>query len=255
MDNIDELIERVRPILGVGKEVANALETLRKRLADLESQYESRKFAQRQAETDKSDAVNSLAAANAEIERLNGTLREADERLDAYINESDELRFRLKIATSSIDNVALHLNQKLSAAQAEIGRLREALTKCCDKKLHAHIVAEKALSLPSDTTALHAYVKDIEQSRDWYKRRVDLLQEWQSKMRDPERTIVCDIIANGLTMEEGGRYSIDKDTSLHAYGKRIAENTLKLCQAKLNKWHMHDTAECLGKIDIEELGK
>ena len=29
-------------------------------------------------------------------------------------------------------------------------------------------------------------------------------------MRDPERTIVCDIIANGLTMPEGGRYEIGK---------------------------------------------
>jgi hypothetical protein len=47
-------------------------------------------------------------------------------------------------------------------------------------------------------------------SRDFYKRRCDLLQWWQSKMRDPERTIVCDILANGQTLppeHAGDRYA------------------------------------------------
>lgn len=62
------------------------------------------------------------------------------------------------------------------------------------------------------------YIKKIEDliqerddacsSRDFYKRRADALQEWQSKMRDPERTIVCDILANGHTLEPtGDRYT------------------------------------------------
>ncbi len=42
----------------------------------------------------------------------------------------------------------------------------------------------------------------------FYKRRCDALQKWQSKMRDPERTIVCDILANGCTLEPAGdRYT------------------------------------------------
>lgn len=41
-------------------------------------------------------------------------------------------------------------------------------------------------------------------SRDFYKRRVEALQQWQSSMRDPERIIVCDIIANGCTLEPAG---------------------------------------------------
>jgi hypothetical protein len=49
---------------------------------------------------------------------------------------------------------------------------------------------------------------DARSSRDFYKRRADALQEWQSKMRDPERTIVCDILANGCTLEPAGdRYT------------------------------------------------
>lgn len=48
---------------------------------------------------------------------------------------------------------------------------------------------------------------DALRSLDFYRRRVEALQTWQSKMRDPERTIVCDIIANGRTLEPaGGRY-------------------------------------------------
>lgn len=50
---------------------------------------------------------------------------------------------------------------------------------------------------------------DARSSRDFYKRRADALQQWQSKMRDPERTIVCDILANGCTLEPAGdRYAI-----------------------------------------------
>jgi len=49
---------------------------------------------------------------------------------------------------------------------------------------------------------------DALKSREFYKRRCDALQKWQSKMRDPERTIVCDILANGRTLEPAGdRYT------------------------------------------------
>jgi hypothetical protein len=49
---------------------------------------------------------------------------------------------------------------------------------------------------------------DARSSRDFYKRRADALQKWQSKMREPERTIVCDILANGHTLEPAGdRYT------------------------------------------------
>jgi hypothetical protein len=49
---------------------------------------------------------------------------------------------------------------------------------------------------------------DARSSRDFYKCRADALQQWQSEMRDPERTIVCDILANGCTLEPAGdRYT------------------------------------------------
>jgi hypothetical protein len=47
-----------------------------------------------------------------------------------------------------------------------------------------------------------------DRSAQFYRRRCELLQQWQAKMRDPERTIVCDILANGQMLPDpnGTRY-------------------------------------------------
>lgn len=56
--------------------------------------------------------------------------------------------------------------------------------------------------------ALNARIAELERSRDFYKRRCDLLQQWQARMRDPERTLVCDVLANGQVLPDpnGTRY-------------------------------------------------
>lgn len=41
----------------------------------------------------------------------------------------------------------------------------------------------------------------LEHEASFYRRRVQALEQWQSRMRDPERTVVCDIIANGFTLD------------------------------------------------------
>jgi hypothetical protein len=43
-------------------------------------------------------------------------------------------------------------------------------------------------------------IEGLQQSLEWYKKRANMLQCWQSSMRDPERKIVCDILANGFTL-------------------------------------------------------
>jgi hypothetical protein len=43
-------------------------------------------------------------------------------------------------------------------------------------------------------------IADLEQSLEFYRTRMNNLQCWQSSMRDPERKIVCDILANGFTL-------------------------------------------------------
>lgn len=57
-------------------------------------------------------------------------------------------------------------------------------TTCAMRAQAAPAVADKQLSDALDSLA-------------FYRRRCELLQSWQSKMRDPERTIICDILANG----------------------------------------------------------
>jgi exonuclease VII small subunit len=54
----------------------------------------------------------------------------------------------------------------------------------------------------------------LETSLNFYKQRCELLQQVQKYMRDPERTIVCDILANNslLPDPEGKRYSKDLKT-------------------------------------------
>ncbi|MCA8917258.1 MAG: hypothetical protein KDB90_17840 [Planctomycetes bacterium] len=51
-------------------------------------------------------------------------------------------------------------------------------------------------------------IDKIRDSRDWYKRRVEMLQQEQTRMRDPERTLVCDILANCALLPDpnGERY-------------------------------------------------
>ena len=53
-------------------------------------------------------------------------------------------------------------------------------------------------------------MRRLENEANFYRRRCEALQAWQSSMRDPERVIVCDILANGFTLDQpfaGDRYA------------------------------------------------
>lgn len=54
------------------------------------------------------------------------------------------------------------------------------------------------------------YCKRLYDERQFYIRRFDKLQKEQQRMRDPERTMVCDILANGALLHDpsGTRYGI-----------------------------------------------
>ena len=47
-----------------------------------------------------------------------------------------------------------------------------------------------------DARKLREYNHGLANEVKFYKRRVEMLQREQKRMRDPERTLVCDIIAN-----------------------------------------------------------
>ena len=48
--------------------------------------------------------------------------------------------------------------------------------------------------------AVDAIAREVRRAA-WFKQRCDALQDAQKHMRDPERKMVCDILANGKTFE------------------------------------------------------
>ncbi len=58
---------------------------------------------------------------------------------------------------------------------------------------------EQTVSLEELKDKLEATKKSL----DWYQKRCGELQDAQAKMRDPERTMVCDILANGSLLHDG----------------------------------------------------
>ena len=57
-------------------------------------------------------------------------------------------------------------------------------------------------------------IEILQGSLNFYEQRCKLLQQVQKYMRDPERTVVCDILANNglLPDPEGKRYGLDLRT-------------------------------------------
>jgi hypothetical protein len=59
---------------------------------------------------------------------------------------------------------------------------------------------KEAREQQQEITSSADIIADLERSLEFYKARMNNLQCWQSSMRDPERKIVCDILANGVTL-------------------------------------------------------
>lgn len=62
------------------------------------------------------------------------------------------------------------------------------------------------MSLENDNYNLSRMLKDAEESRDFYKRRVELLEREKFRMRHPEMMLVCDILANAALSPDVLRY-------------------------------------------------
>lgn len=56
------------------------------------------------------------------------------------------------------------------------------------------------------------HCRRLKSSHDSFVKKIDLLQEMQQYMREPERTIICDILANGSLLPDptGERYGLPK---------------------------------------------
>ena len=110
-----------------------------------------------------------------------------DSQLDQYLDVMDDLREALAQPVQPDQNLSCKSTQARLAAS------------------WGYVKAQ-----PDQEPSLQEQLADALQSADFYRRRVQAFQQWQSKMRDPERTIVCDIIANGCTLDlshAGDRYT------------------------------------------------
>jgi len=67
------------------------------------------------------------------------------------------------------------------------------------------------------------HCRNLAHSADWNRRRVEMLSRLQKHMRDPERTLVCDILANGqlLPDPDGKRYGFEATGNEHHYRPNV----------------------------------
>ncbi len=83
------------------------------------------------------------------------------------------------------------------------------------KEVYARLLPELTAATTSDAIDIaRAIEAELQPRIDFYQRRVEALEEAQSQMRDPERTMVCDIIANGTldAMIGKDRYAVKQET-------------------------------------------
>ncbi|TDS82577.1 hypothetical protein [Comamonas sp. JUb58] len=90
-------------------------------------------------------------------------------------------------------------------AQPEALRVAAWLINAPFKTTHGDMLVggRELRRLHAETEAQAARIAELEAEKDFYKRRCDALQAAQSTMRDPERTVVCDILANGHLLQDG----------------------------------------------------
>ena len=93
----------------------------------------------------------------------------------------------------------------LAMYEAENKSLR---SRIAELEQSVEIARKNASFFQKEASEARAAALELEAERP--RKKLELLQKWQSKMRDPERTIVCDILANGQMMADpnGTRYGI-----------------------------------------------
>lgn len=89
-------------------------------------------------------------------------------------------------------------HDELQRLRAEVDDLTDSNGRKADR---IDRLGETVERLRAELSQAEATIGKLTKSRDFLSARCDALQVAQNMMRDPERTIVCDILANGRTYE------------------------------------------------------
>lgn len=113
--------------------------------------------------------TNPLAERDARIAELGQQMKEAVEHISDQDDELELLERELAEARATIEKLRVHLGRETLAAEQLAKEVRE--------------------------------LAEAKRRADWFENRCNTLQLAQTNMRDPERKMVCDILANGKTYE------------------------------------------------------
>jgi hypothetical protein len=161
--------------------------------------------------------VNSHGAVSAKIGGHLLGLKPHEFEVIEYEPEPDQLQ-EIAESLSKAEPVALEFRDDRAVGTFElvlpkfvygwsINTLRDwirSLTVPSDRQLDIDglVAAIKAMKELKDKEVMR-----VEVQKNFYLKRCDLLQKFQKGMRDPERTLICDILANGtLLPDDGVRY-------------------------------------------------
>ena len=89
--------------------------------------------------------------------------------------------------------------------------LEDAESECLEQARLNGLGASREAALMAKLEAAEKERDELRASVEWHQRRWMALQMHQTKMREPERTMVCDILANGELMHPtvaGDRYAV-----------------------------------------------
>lgn len=256
--DIKELIERLKsndgPVGNLQDEAADALETLSRQLEEKEAEIEGWREDQKENMRIAVDLHNQLAAANAEIERLNAEnlriTRQSAKRLIGLCSSGEkreQLEKQLAAANSKIDGLKLQLDDYKDDRREGFNRVFEAMkddpNNPYDRKwstivLHIEDQEQKIAAAQATNEqlreALETYISEHEECQD--------ADDWMAMM--------CSIEAHHVADEA---LSLPNDTTaLLEYGKRVAEKTREMCANKA-KWFSPYVARKIHALDVSKV--
>ncbi len=117
---------------------------------------------------------------------------------------------------SAIEKI-MDLHDSAAVARGRVAYVTPHVSGSMGDELQEELVVAKE--------ALLAEVTKLQDELTFYKRRVELFQQWQNKMGDPERTIACDILANGQMLPDttGKRYEIGSTQSASSFTDIVSD--------------------------------